>query len=151
MAEEFKPIETQEAFDTAIKARLDRNTESVKKQFEGFISPDDFKTKTADLNSKITDLTGKLAEKDTTIAGLTAKNKAYETSSVKMRIAHESGIPYELAGKLSGETEEDIKKDAETLAKFIGKKQPAPLGSTEHDHADSKNAAYKSLLAGLTK
>lgn len=151
MAEEFKPIETQEAFDTAIKARLDRNTESVKKQFEGFISPDDFKTKTADLNSKITDLTGKLAEKDTTIADLTAKNKAYETSSVKMRIAHESGIPYELAGKLSGETEEDIKKDAETLAKFIGKKQPAPLGSTEHDHADSKNAAYKSLLAGLTK
>ncbi|WP_298484561.1 DUF4355 domain-containing protein [uncultured Ruminococcus sp.] len=151
MAEEFKPIETQEAFDNAIKARLDRNTESVKKQFEGFISPDDFKTKTADLNGKITDLTGKLAEKDTTIADLTAKNKAYETNSVKMRIAHESGIPYELAGKLSGETEEDIKKDAETLAKFIGKKQPAPLGSTEHDHADSKNAAYKSLLAGLTK
>ncbi len=151
MAEEFKPIETQEAFDNAIKARLDRNTESVKKQFEGFISPDDFKTKTADLNGKITDLTGKLAEKDTTIADLTAKNKAYETNSVKMRIAHESGIPYELAGKLSGETEEDIKKDAETLAKFIGKKQPAPLGSTEHDHVDSKNAAYKSLLAGLTK
>lgn len=151
MAEEFKPIETQEAFDNAIKARLDRNTESVKKQFEGFISPDDFKTKTADLNGKITDLTGKLAEKDTTIADLTAKNKAYETNSVKMRIAHESGIPYELAGKLSGETEEDIKKDAVTLAKFIGKKQPAPLGSTEHDHADSKNAAYKSLLAGLTK
>ena len=149
MAEEFKPIETQEAFDNAIKARLDRNTESVKKQFEGFISPDDFKTKTADLNGKITDLTGKLAEKDTTIADLTAKNKAYETSSVKMRIAHENGIPYELANKLSGDTEEDIKKDAETLAKFIGKKQPAPLGSTEHDHADSKNAAYKSLLASL--
>ena len=146
---EFEAITTQEAFDNAIKARLDRNTDTVKKQFEGYISPDDFKTKTADLNSKITDLTGKLAEKDTAIADLTAKNKAYETSSVKMRIADENGIPYELANKLSGDTEEDIKKDAETLAKFIGKKQPAPLGSTEHDHADSKNAAYKSLLASL--
>lgn len=146
---EFEAITTQEAFDNAIKARLDRNTDTVKKQFEGYISPDDFKAKTADLNSKITDLTGKLAEKDTAIADLTAKNKAYETSSVKMRIAHENGIPYELANKLSGDTEEDIKKDAETLAKFIGKKQPAPLGSTEHDHADSKNAAYKSLLASL--
>ena len=146
---EFEAITTQEAFDNAIKARLDRNTDTVKKQFEGYISPDDFKAKTADLNSKITDLTGKLAEKDTAIADLTAKNKAYETSSVKMRIADENGIPYELANKLSGDTEEDIKKDAETLAKFIGKKQPAPLGSTEHDHADSKNAAYKSLLASL--
>ena len=146
---EFEAITTQEAFDNAIKARLDRNTDTVKKQFEGYISPDDFKAKTADLNSKITDLTGKLAEKDTAIADLTAKNKAYETSSVKMRIANENGINYELANKIQGDTEEDIKKDAETLAKFIGKKQPAPLGSTEHDHADSKNAAYKSLLASL--
>ena len=138
---EFEAITTQEAFDNAIKARLDRNTDTVKKQFEGYISPDDFKTKTADLNGKITDLTGKLAEKD----------KAYETSSVKMRIAHENGIPYELANKLSGDTEEAIKKDAETFAKFIGKKQTAPLGHTEHNHADGKNAAYKSLLAGLIK
>ena len=60
---EFEAITTQEAFDNAIKARLDRNTDTVKKQFEGYISPDDFKTKTADLNSKITDLTGKLAER----------------------------------------------------------------------------------------
>ena len=58
---EFEAITTQEAFDNAIKARLDRNTDTVKKQFEGYISPDDFKTKTADLNGKITDLTGKLA------------------------------------------------------------------------------------------
>ena len=107
---EFEAITTQEAFDNAIKARLDRNTDTVKKQFEGYISPDDFKTKTADLNGKITDLTGKLAEKDTTIADLTAKNKAYETSSVKMRIAHETDIPYELANKLSGDTEEAIQE-----------------------------------------
>lgn len=140
MAENFEPITTQEAFDNAIKARLERNTETVKKQFEGYISPDDFKTKTAELNSK-------LSERDTTIADLTAKNKAYETSSVKMRIAHEKGIPYELADKLTGSTEEEIAKDADTFAKFIGKKQPAPLGSTEH--ADGKNTAYKSLLAGL--
>lgn len=66
-----------------------------------------------------------------------------------MRIAHENGIPYELANKLSGDTEEAIKKDAETFAKFIGKKQTAPLGHTEHNHVDGKNAAYKSLLASL--
>lgn len=39
-----------------------------------------------------------------------------------MRIAHENGIPFELADKLSGSDEEAIKKDAETMAKFLKKK-----------------------------
>ena len=49
--------------------------------------------------------------------------KSYETNSVKMRIAHENGIPFELASKLSGDDEESIKKDAETMAKFLKKKE----------------------------
>lgn len=36
--------------------------------------------------------------------------KGYETSSLKMRVAHENGIPFELADKLSGSDEEAIKK-----------------------------------------
>ena len=119
---DFKPIETQEAFDAAVA--------DVKKQYEGWLSPEDYNSKT-------------------TIADLTAKAKAYESGALKMRIAHENGIPYELAGKLSGETEEEIKKDAETLAKFVKNQQPQPLANTEHGHTNGKDAAYKSLLADL--
>ena len=101
---DFKPIETQEAFDAAVA--------DVKKQYEGWLSPEDYNAKTADLANQ-------LEANKTTIADLTAKAKAYESGALKMRIAHENGIPYELAGKLSGDTEEELKKDAETLAKFV--------------------------------
>ena len=131
---DFKPIETQEAFDAAVA--------DVKKQYEGWLSPEDYNAKTSDLAKQLND-------SKTTIADLTAKAKAYESGALKMRIAHENGIPYELAGKLSGETEEEIKKDAETLAKFVKNQQPQPLANTEHGHTNGKDAAYKSLLADL--
>lgn len=133
---DFKPIETQEAFDAAVA--------DVKKQYEGWLSPEDY-------NAKTSDLANQLEANKTTIADLTAKAKAYESNSLKMRIAHENGIPYELAGKLSGDTEEEIKKDAETLAKFVKNQQPQPLANTEHGHTNGKDAAYKSLLADLKK
>ena len=50
MSEESKVIDTQEAFDSAIKSRLERNTktvtEEVTKKFEGYLSPEDFSKKT---------------------------------------------------------------------------------------------------------
>lgn len=135
---DFKPIETQEAFDAAVA--------DVKKQYEGWISPEDYNAKTSDLANQLND-------SKTTIADLTAKAKAYESGALKMRIAHENGIPYELAGKLSGETEEEIKKDAETLAKFVKNQQPQPLANTEHGHVDTNDeyAPYRELLARMKK
>ena len=80
MSEEFKVIDTQEAFDAAIKARLERNTKSVTeevtKKFEGWLSPDEAK-KTAD---QIASLTKEIETGKATIADLTAKNTAYEIS-----------------------------------------------------------------------
>lgn len=135
---DFKPIETQEAFDAAVA--------DVKKQYEGWLSLEDYNAKTADLAKQ-------LEANKTTIADLTAKAKAYESGALKMRIAHENGIPYELAGKLSGDTEEEIKKDAETLAKFVKNQQPQPLANTEHGHVDTNDeyAPYRELLARMKK
>ena len=155
MATEFKAIETQEDFDAAIKARLDRNTKTVtdevKKSYEGYISPDEVKK----LTEQVDTLTKQLTEKDTSIADLTAKNKAYETASVKARIAHEKGLPFELAERLSGESEEDIAADAETLAKFISAgRAPAPLYEPQGSvgaGGENKYAAAASLLDSLTK
>lgn len=83
----------------------------------------------------------KLAEKDNLI-------KEYELENLKYRIANENGIPLELASKLSGETEEDLKKDAETLSSFITKKQTLPLRTTE-PQVDDEMAAYKEMLDNL--
>ena len=75
--------------------------------------------------------------------------KGYETSSLKMRIAHENGIPFELADKLSGSDEEAIKKDAETMAKFLKKKDVPPLAGGDPQKIDNKKTAMKNMLANL--
>lgn len=154
MSTEFKAIETQEDFDAAIKARLDRNTKTVtdevKKSFEGYLSPDEAKK----LTEQVEALTKQLAERDGSIADLTAKNKQYETASVKARIAHEKGLPYELAERLSGETEQDIAADAEKLAQFVSSQKPAaplyaPQGGT--GAASGTDAALMAMLGELSE
>lgn len=146
---EFKPIETQEALDAILKDRLDRQkksvTDEIKKQYEGWISPEDAKKST----DEIAALTGKLSDSEKTIADLTAKNSAYEISSVKMRIAHETGLPYELAERLSGSTEDEIRKDAETLSQFTTQAQATPSFTSEPPVGNSTDAAFRALAQSL--
>ena len=153
----FETITTQEQLDAIIQERVGRAKDSVRKEFEGWISPEDQEKKTLGLNQQISDLNGQvkdlnekvenhaqeIAERDTRI-------KAYETSSVKMRIAHETGIPYEMANRLSGETEEDIRKDAAMLARFITKgKYTGPLKGDGPDGESAERASMRQMLQNL--
>lgn len=146
---EFKPIETQEALDAIIRERIERAKKSAAdeaaKKFEGWLSPDDVKKHT----DQIAALTEKLRERDTKIADLTAKTSAYEIASVKMKIAHEVGLPYELAERLSGTTEEEIRKDADALAKFAVHPQATPSFSPETPVGSTTDAAYRALAHDL--
>lgn len=145
---EFKPITTQEDFDAAIKSRLERQerktAEEVEKRFEGWISPKDAEER----DSKITTLSQELSAKKGEIEQLTAENKKYANDAVRAKIAHEKGIPFELASKLSGETEEEIRADADTLAKYISKAQSSPKFNSEQ-RADDKKAALRNVLDSL--
>lgn len=158
---EFVAITTQEAFDAAIGERLKRERETVAKKYEGYISPEDnqkkiteYEGKLKDANEKLSEASQKAADYDKQIAERDAKIKGYETSSVKMKIAHEVGIPYELSGRLSGDNEDAIRKDAEALKTVIGSTKPtAPLATGEPTGTDLANsaqtAALKKTLAGL--
>lgn len=143
MAEEFKVIETQEAFDAAIKDRLERQrktvTADVTKQYAGYISPEDAQ-KSAD---KIAELTKQISE-------LTAKNTAYELGAMKSKIAHETGLPYQLADRLTGTTEDEIRKDAEALAQLTALPQPSPQYSPETPVGSATDAAFRALANDLT-
>lgn len=141
---EFTPIETQEAFDAAIKDRLERQKKSVTaevtKQYEGWVSPDDAK-KSAD----------QIAQLTKQVSDLTAKNSAFELGAMKTRIAHESGLPFELAERLTGTTEDEIRKDAEVLSKFAAHPQPSPQYSPEKPVSASTDAAYLALANALNE
>lgn len=155
----FEPITTQEQLDKVIGERI----AGVKAKYEGF---DGYKKKAEDydaLKAKSDGFERQIAALNKEINGDGEKNigykkqleeaqgkiRGYETSSLKMRIAHENGIPYELAGRLSGADEEGIKKDAETMAKFLKKKEVPPLGQSEPQKMDGKKAAMKNMLANL--
>lgn len=147
----FEAITTQEQFDEAIGERLKRERETVREEFEGFLSPEDVKEKyegflsPEDVQEKYKEyLTPEqAAEKDKLI-------KKYETKSKKVEIAMSEGIPYELAGKIVGDTEEDMRKDAKTLAGFLKKGNPYPGYVPEPDDGKkTKEAAMKKMLNSL--
>ena len=116
----FKPIETQEELNNIIKDRLKRERESTEKRFEGYISPEEHAKALAESNKAFDDYKKAHEGDEALIKDLTAKNKSYETASLKSRIAHEVGLSYEWIGRISGEDEKSIRADAESLKKLVG-------------------------------
>lgn len=153
---EFTAITSQEELDRIVLGRLEKQKESIGKKYEGFVSPDEvakirseYDKQITDLNNAMKDASKKAAAYDKDIAERDAKIKGYETAALKSRVAHESGLPYELASRLSGETEDDIRKDAENLVKYISKDEAPPMRSTEPEGQDATRAALKSMLSDL--
>lgn len=146
---EFTPINTQEELDKVLASRLQRERDTVGKQYQAQIDERDqkitgFESQITDLSKQVETLKGQNAE----IEELRAKVKGYETSSVKMRIAHEIGLPPELAERLSGEDEQAIRADAEALGKvFKAQRGTAPLYQPGSEGgSDGKDTALKNLL-----
>ena len=146
---DFTPINSQEELDRILASRLQRERETVGKQFQTQIDERDqkiagFETQITDLNKQIETLNGQSAK----VAELESKVKAYEASSVKMRIAREVGLPAELADRLSGEDEKAIRADAEALEKVFKRQGgTAPLYQPGGESGnDGKDAALKDLL-----
>lgn len=113
---------------------------------------DGLKTDKATLEQQLSDLQNTLnTQKDElgSIDDLKKEVETYKLKDLKTSIAVQAGIPLELAGRLSGATEEEIKADAEKIAGFVNKKQPLPLKPTEPTNVDEKEQAYKSLLENL--
>lgn len=127
---EFKPIESQEQFDAMVKDRLERAERSF---IEKYGKSDELKTQLGAKDDQIAELTKQLEEANKNfesskaqVDGLNAKVLQYETDSVKTRVAHEEGIPYEMASRLAGDNEEAIRADAKALAKMMKAQATTP-------------------------
>lgn len=149
--EGFKPIETQEELDNIIKDRLKRERETTQKRYEGWVSPEDHQKAITDANKAFDDYKKAHESDEQTIADLTAKNKKYETASLKSRIAHEVGLSYEWIDRINGEDEKSIREDAESIKKLVGSgSAPLPTKNPEAGESyDSGKNALKSVLNGL--
>ena len=115
---------------------------------------EDLKKEKANLESQLSDLKDTLDTKETELSGVEDIKKElekYKLKNMKTSIAVEAGIPLELAGRLSGETEEEIKADAENLAGLVNTKQTLPMRTTEPPKVDDKDAGLKKMLENMNK
>lgn len=131
---DFEPITTQEKLDELLAAE--------RAKFEGYASPENV----AEYEKRIKTLTDKAAKLEKTNAELDSANKAHELNALKNKVARESGLRYELADRLSGTTEEELRADAQKLCKYTA--VTAPLKSTESS-ADKLSAAMQRGAAAM--
>ena len=115
---------------------------------------EELKSAKSTLEQQLVDLNATLETEKTTlresIQSLETQNNTYKTNDLKLRIALENNIPYELANKLSGEDEESLRQDAQTLANYIAKPETiAPLKDVEPPVVDSETESYKNILNNL--
>lgn len=154
----FKVIETQEQLDAIIGERVARAKDAVRKEFDGWISPDDLTTKTSELTSRVSTLESALnsaneelnttksliAEKDATIQG-------HVLQTEKTRIAHEYGLSYDAIKFLQGENADEIKASADALKHLVGANNVPPMANTERPASGSTDAAFLNMARDLGK
>ena len=158
----FKPIETQEDLDIIIGERLKREREANEKKYAGFdeakekaakydeLKAKNFEEQIAKLNEALKAERDKHSDTDKTIADLTARATSAEKRNLKAKVAHAMGLPYELAERLAGETEEELMADAKTLTGFVKPQNAPPLRTTETGvQPNSTKAALAALAASL--
>ena len=113
---------------------------------------DDLKTEKANLEQELTKLQDTLNNQEkelNSIEDLKKENETLKLEKIKINIASQANIPLELAGRLSGSNEEEIKADAEKIAGFVNKKQPLPLKPSEPD-VNNEKREMEQMLDELT-
>ena len=148
---EFKAIETQEQLDAIIKSRLDREkakysdydtlAEKIKK----------LETENTSLKQTITDKETSESTSLTRISELEKDVTTWKQKSLKQQIAMKNGLPFDLADRLQGESEESLNEDAERLASLVNvKNYIQPLADKEPNfESKGTDAAWREVVKNL--
>ena len=148
---EFKVIETQEQLNAIIKARLDREKEK-------YADYDQLAEKIKKLETENTSLKQTITDKETSesttaskIAALEKDVTTWKQKSLKQQIAMKNGLPFDLADRLQGDSEESLNEDAERLASLVNvKNYTQPLADKEPNlEINSVDAAWRDVVKNL--
>lgn len=148
---EFKVIETQEQLNAIIKARLDREKEK-------YADYDQLAEKIKKLETENTSLKQTITDKETSesttaskIADLEKDLTSWKQKSLKQQIAMKNGLPFDLADRLQGDSEESLNEDAERLASLVNvKNYTQPLADKEPNlEINSVDAAWRDVVKNL--
>lgn len=148
---EFKAIETQEQLDAIIKSRLDR--EKAKYSDYDTLAEKIKKLETENTNLKQT-ITDKETSESTSLTRISELEKdvtTWKQKSLKQQIAMKNGLPFDLADRLQGDSEESLNEDAERLASLVNvTNYTQPLADKEPNfESKGTDAAWRAVVKNL--
>ena len=107
----------------------------------------EYATTIQSLQAQITADKEKYAGFETEKTELSEKVKGFELKELKLKVARENNIPFDLAQRLSGTNEEELNADAKSLASFVSQKEVLPLKQVEQEK--NEDSAYANMLEQL--
>ena len=146
---------TQTELDSIVSERVNREKGKFSAQIDELSKKtSEYETQIANYTNQFKELSEKYEAQTKALAEKDAKIQSYELQSVKLRVSHEFGIPYELASRLNGTNEDEIKKDAELMKNVIGTRSTVtavPLKNTEETISDKITSSFKAMSESLRK
>lgn len=148
---EFKVIETQEQLNAIIKARLDREKEKYADYNQLAEKIKKLETENTSLKQTITDKETSESTSLTRISELEKDVTTWKQKSLKQQIAMKNGLPFDLADRLQGDSEESLNEDAERLASLVNvKNYTQPLADKEPNfESKGTDAAWRDVVKNL--
>lgn len=148
---EFKVIETQEQLNAIIKARLDREKEKYADYDQLAEKIKKLETENTSLKQTITDKETSESTSLTRISELEKDVTTWKQKSLKQQIAMKNGLPFDLADRLLGDSEESLNEDAERLASLVNvKNYTQPLADKEPNfESKGTDAAWRAVVKNL--
>lgn len=148
---EFKVIETQEQLNAIIKARLDREKEKYADYDQLAEKIKKLETENTSLKQTITDKETSESTSLTRISELEKDVIVWKQKSLKQQIAMKNGLPFDLADRLQGDSEESLNEDAERLASLVNvKNYTQPLADKEPNfESKGTDAAWRDVVKNL--
>lgn len=147
----FKVIETQEELDELISDRLARERSKYADYEDLKLKAAEFDGQVAKLNETNKALEEKVLASTALIDDLNKKVNAYEIDSVKTKVCLDLGLPYEMAKRLNGVNEDEIRNDAENMKGLFSSYRVAPIASPEAQISNSKEDSLRELANSLKK
>lgn len=147
---EFKAIETQEQLDAIIKSRLEREKSKYADYEELAEKVKNLETENTNLKQTISDKEANESTNLNRIAELEKSVSGWEAKALKQQVAIKYGLPFDLADRLQGDSEESLNEDAERLASLVTvNNYTQPLASTEPTVSNGIDAAWRDVVKNL--
>lgn len=147
----FTIIETQEAFDAAVKERIEREREKYKDYDDLKKQVSTYEKTIADMQASEKSWKEKQADFEKQIADKDGQIKSYAEKALKLKVAREAGLPFEFADRLMGSDEEALKKDADSLKAFVSHKSSPAARTEPAGKGSNSDDAYATLARQLVE